>query len=182
MKLEIMLNISSILFKGIIYDLYLVSKIKTMTRFICYLCIVLTSTLYAQQDEKVKVKAAVDTFFKGFHEGDTTLMKSVMMDKIVLQTTFTNKEGENIIVTDEPKKLMNAIANRTSNQKWDERLLNYSIQVDGIIANVWTPYEFWFNDTFSHCGVNSFQLFKDGEYWKIIYLIDTRRRVGCNIE
>lgn len=180
MKLEIMLNFSSILFKVVIDDLYLVSKIKSMTRFICCLCIVLTSTVYAQQDEKVKVKAAVDTFFEGFHKGDTILMKSVMIDKIVLQTTFTNKEGENILVTDEPKKLLNAIANRTSDQKWDERLLGYSIQIDGIMANVWTPYEFWFNDAFSHCGVNSFQLFNDNGQWKIIYLIDTRRREGCN--
>ena len=31
-------------------------------------------------------------------------------------------------------------------------------------------------DNFSHCGVNSFQLFNDNGQWKIIYLIDTRRK------
>ncbi|MFH4965473.1 nuclear transport factor 2 family protein [Gaetbulibacter sp. M235] len=151
-----------------------------MTRIIAYLCIVLTSTLYAQDDETIKVKAAVDTFFEGFHKGDTILMKSVMMDKILLQTTYTNKEGKNVLVTEEPSKLINAIANRTSDQKWDERLLDYKIQIDGIMANVWTPYEFWFNDAFSHCGVNCFQLFNDNGQWKIIYLIDTRRKQDCN--
>jgi len=75
---------------------------------------------------------------------------------------------------------MDAIANRTADQKWDERLLDYNIQVDGNMANVWTPYEFWFNGTFSHCGVNSFQLFNDNGNWKIIYLMDTRRKEGCN--
>jgi hypothetical protein len=151
-----------------------------MTRIIAYLCIILTSTLYAQEDEAIKVKAAVDTFFEGFHKGDTTLMKSVMIDKIFLQTTFTNKEGINTLVTEKPSELINAIANRTSDQKWDERLLDYNIQIDGTMANVWTPYEFWFNDQFSHCGVNSFQLFNDNGNWKIIYIIDTRRREGCN--
>ncbi|MCF8272644.1 MAG: nuclear transport factor 2 family protein [Flavobacteriaceae bacterium] len=151
-----------------------------MTRIIAYLCIILTSTLYAQEEEAIKVKAAVDTFFEGFHKGDTTLMKSVMIDKIFLQTTFTNKEGINTLVTEKPSELINAIANRTSDQKWDERLLDYNIQIDGTMAHVWTPYEFWFNDTFSHCGVNSFQLFNDNGQWKIIYLIDTRRREGCN--
>jgi len=151
-----------------------------MTRFIFYLCFFLTAVVFAQEDENAKVKATIDTFFEGFHKGDTILMKSVMMDKMLLQTTYTTQEGTNILVSEESSKLMSAIANRTNDQKWDERLLNYNIQVDGIMANVWTPYEFWFNDTFSHCGVNSFQLFNDHGTWKIIYLIDTRRKQGCN--
>ncbi|GAA3627576.1 nuclear transport factor 2 family protein [Flavivirga jejuensis] len=150
-----------------------------MARTIFYLLVLITSTIYAQKDEQAKVKAAVDTFFEGFHKGDTALMTSVMMDKILLQTAYRNKEGKDILVTDDFEKLMNTIANRPDDQKWDERLLDYSIQVDGNMANAWTPYEFWFNDEFSHCGVNSFQLFKDGDQWKIIYLIDTRRKSAC---
>ncbi|MFL1013538.1 nuclear transport factor 2 family protein [Flavisericum labens] len=152
-----------------------------MARAIFYLTLLLTSTIFGQTEEETEVKLAVDTFFEGFHEGDTTLMKSVMMDKVLLQTAYKNKEGKDILVTDEPEKLINAIANRPADQKWDERLLDYSIQVDGNMANAWTPYEFWFNGMFSHCGVNSFQLFKDGDQWKIIYLIDTRRRSTCGI-
>lgn len=151
-----------------------------MARVIFYLAVLLTSTVFSQNDEKLKVKATVDTFFEGFHKGDTTLMKSVMMDKIIMQTAYKNKEGKDVLVNDEPRKLVNAIANRPSDQKWDERLLDYNIQLDGNMANAWTPYEFWFNGEFSHCGVNSFQLFKEGEQWKIIYLIDTRRKSGCN--
>jgi hypothetical protein len=151
-----------------------------MTRFIFYLCVLLTSVVFAQEDENAKVKATIDTFFEGFHKGDTILMKSVMMDKMLLQTTYKTKEGNNVLVSEESLKLMSAIANRPNDQKWDERLLTYNIQVDGIMAHVWTPYEFWFNDEFSHCGVNSFQLFNDNGHWKIIYLIDTRRQEGCN--
>jgi hypothetical protein len=150
-----------------------------MQRAIFYLGVLITATVFSQEDETLNAKAAVDTFFEGFHKGDTTLMKSVMMDKIIMQTAYRNKEGKDILVTDEPEKLINAIATRAPDQKWDERLLDYSIQVDGNMANVWTPYEFWYNDTFSHCGVNSFQLFKDGDQWKIIYLIDTRRHSDC---
>lgn len=84
------------------------------------------------------------------------------------------------LVTENPKTLFDAVANRTNEQKRDEQLLDYNIQVDGNMANAWTPYEFWYNGTFSHCGVNSFQLFNDAGTWKIIYLIDTRRREGCD--
>ncbi len=150
-----------------------------MTRVIFYLVLVITSTIHSQVDEKTKVKAAVDIFFEGFHKGDTTLMKSVMADKLIMQTAYRNKEGKDILVTDDTAKFVLAIANRSDDQKWDERLLDYSIQIDGNMANAWTPYEFWFNGEFSHCGVNSFQLFRDNGQWKIIYLIDTRRRASC---
>ena len=150
-----------------------------MARIIFYLAFLISSTLFGQTDEKTQVKHTVNTFFEGFHKGDTALMKSVMADKILMQTAYVNKEGKDILVTDDPENLINAIANRPDDQKWDEHLLDYSIQVDGNMANAWTPYEFWFNDEFSHCGVNSFQLFKEGDQWKIIYLIDTRRRSTC---
>ncbi|WP_246454821.1 nuclear transport factor 2 family protein [Hyunsoonleella aquatilis] len=105
-----------------------------------------------------------------------------MADKVLMQTAFRNKKGEDVLMTDDPAKFIDAIANRPADQKWEERLLDYSIQIDGNMANVWTPYEFWFNGEFSHCGVNSFQLFNDGGQWKIIYMIDTRRRSTCDVE
>jgi len=151
-----------------------------MGRIITFLVLIITTTITAQNDEKAQVKLAIDNFFEGFHKGDTTLMKSVMIDKFTTQTTYKDKEGKSMLVTESSSKLIQAIANRPADQKWDERLLDYNIQVDGTMAHVWTSYEFWFNGQFSHCGVNSFQLFNDDGNWKIIYLIDTRRRKGCH--
>jgi len=150
-----------------------------MTRVILFFVMLATGTVVAQDNAQDNVKKTIEIFFEGFHKGDTTLMKSVMMDKFTTQTAYKNKEGKDILVTEESTKLITAIANRPSDQKWDERLLDFKIQVDGNMANAWTTYEFWFNDNFSHCGVNSFQLFNDNGTWKIIYLIDTRRRAGC---
>lgn len=156
-----------------------------MNQLLRYIAVLIVTTVTAQNAStnlEIEVKNTVDTFFEGFHKGDTALMKSVMMDKVLMQTAYKNKQGEDILVTDEPSKLIDAIANRPEDQKWEEKLLDYKISVDGNMANAWTPYEFWFNGEFSHCGVNSFQLFKDNGTWKIIYLIDTRRRSTCNKE
>ncbi|MFD2823765.1 nuclear transport factor 2 family protein [Lacinutrix iliipiscaria] len=150
-----------------------------MTRVILFFVMLATGTIVAQENAHDDVRKTIETFFEGFHKGDTTLMKSVMMNKFTAQTAFKDKEGKDVLVTEESSKLINAIANRPADQKWDERLLDFKIRVDGNMANAWTPYEFWFNDNFSHCGVNSFQLFNDNGQWKIIYLIDTRRREGC---
>ena len=62
----------------------------------------------------------------------------------------------------------------------DERIKFDVVKIDGPLAIAWTPYEFFHNGNFSHCGVNSFQLVKIDGVWKIQYLIDTRRRAGCN--
>lgn len=143
-----------------------------------FLCI--SSLVMAQQDEdKAAVRATVDAFFEAFHKGDTIALQKTLGKKLVLQTAYKDKKGNDVLRSETKAQLITAIGTRPTDQKWDEKLLDYSIQVDGNMANVWTPYEFYFNGSFSHCGVNSFQLFRKNGVWKIIYLIDTRRRLGC---
>lgn len=117
-----------------------------MKQFITLICLLLVVTTNAQDDNAKFVKQTIETFFEGFHKGDTTLMKSVMKDKMVMQTAFVNREGKDILRNDGgPENLLNAIANRADDQKWDERLTDFSIQVDGNMANAWVNYEFWLN-------------------------------------
>jgi hypothetical protein len=61
----------------------------------------------------------------------------------------------------------------------EERLVNWQCLIDDGIASVWTPYEFYFERKFSHCGVNSFQLIKVQGSWKITLITDTRRKAPC---
>ena len=62
---------------------------------------------------------------------------------------------------------------------WDERIWDWDVKVDGNLASVWVPYAFYRGEQLSHCGVDAFQLVRlDGE-WKILHVIDTRRREGC---
>ncbi|WP_418510060.1 nuclear transport factor 2 family protein [Corallibacter sp.] len=152
-----------------------------MTRIIRFIAFLIVTTAIGQNsvDVETQVKNSIDTFFEGFHKGDTLLMKSVLANKVITQTVTKNKEGKTLLGTESMQDFLKVIGARPANQKWKEKLLDYKIQVDGNMAHVWTPYEFWFNDSFSHCGVNSFQLFNDNGTWKIIYLIDTRRRAGC---
>ena len=129
--------------------------------------------------KEIAVKRVIQQFFKGLQSGDTITLKNTLADTVILQTTYKNKEGRYILRTDDLSKVLKSIASKKPGDNWEERLLSYHIQMDDNMANVWTPYEFYLNNDFSHCGVNSFQLFFDGS-WKIIYLIDTRRKKDCN--
>ncbi len=150
-----------------------------MRSLLLMICFFSYGSHVAQSTSEEKIKETITVFFEGFHQGDTLKMKSVLGEKVLLQSAYINKEGESVLRTEPISALLEAIANRKPNEKWDERLLDYKIQVDANMANAWVRYEFWLNNEFSHCGVNSFQLFKSNATWKIIYLIDTRRRKGC---
>ena len=54
-----------------------------------------------------------------------------------------------------------------SKQTNRERIWNPEVRVHGLIATVWAPYDFWTDGTFSHCGVDAFDLIKTADGWKI---------------
>lgn len=143
-----------------------------MKKTIFLLIMIFASSIQAQNQEVQKV---IETFFEGFHAKDTVKMKSVCSDKIILQSIMENAKGAKL--SDESaKEFYNSIASIPSDFKFEEKILSYSIQVDGTMAHAWTPYEFYINGKLSHSGVNAFTLFKENGIWKIIYCIDTRRK------
>ena len=150
-----------------------------MIRVILFFMILVTSNITAQIDETAKVKSAIDTFFEGFHKQDSLMIRQVVSNDIMMQSIGKNREGEVNVRKQDFSKFLKSIVSIPEDKTFEEKLLDYTIKVDGNMANAWTPYEFWFNGEFSHCGVNSFQLFKDNGQWKIIYLIDTRRKTDC---
>ncbi|WP_396147784.1 nuclear transport factor 2 family protein [Flavobacterium sp.] len=143
-----------------------------MKKTIFLLMMIFASSIQAQNQEVQKV---IETFFEGFHAKDTVKMKSVCSDKIILQSIMENAKGAKL--SDESaKEFYNSIATIPSDFKFEEKILSYSIQVDGTMAHAWTPYEFYINGKLSHSGVNAFTLFKENGIWRIIYCIDTRRK------
>lgn len=134
------------------------------------------SGINAQNNE---IKNTINKFFEGLQNGDTITINKVIHEDLTLQTTYTNKEGKNLLKNETKKEFLTSVAAKNEEDIWLEKLISFSINVDANLATVWTPYEFYFNNSLSHCGVNSFQLFNDNGHWKIISIVDTRRREGC---
>jgi len=134
---------------------------------------------WCQINEKEDVQRAIKTFFQGFHAQDTLALQNSVSKAMVLQNISKDSVGNTIVKSMPFNDFAIGIAGIPKTTKFEEKLKSFNIQVDGNMANAWTPYEFWLNDTFHHCGVNSFQLVKYGEDWKIVYLIDTRREQDC---
>ncbi len=124
------------------------------------------------------VKTAVNDLFTAMRNSDGELLKSCFADSAVLQSINKDKEG-NLLVRNESVAQFAGSVNKAAKGALDERITFDMVKVDGPLASVWTPYSFYYNGNFSHCGVNSFQLVRTKNGWKIQHLIDTRRKAGC---
>lgn len=149
---------------------------KLFLFFITFITLTITGQSQTAEDS---VKAAVNKLFEGMKSSDATILKSAFADSAILQTITKNKEGKIAIETGAVDNFASLVSKQPKGFL-DEQIVFDLIKIDGPLAIVWTPYKFYFNGIFSHCGVNSFQLVKLNGEWKIQYLIDTRQKNGCN--
>lgn len=130
------------------------------------------------QTPEDSVKAIVNQLFTAMKGADASLLKDAFADSAVLQTIRRKQDGT-FFVKDEKVKDFVTQVSQAKKDSLDERITFETIKIDGPLAIVWTPYKFYYAGKFSHCGVNSFQLVRINGHWKIQFLIDTRRREGC---
>ena len=125
------------------------------------------------------IKQTILTFFEGMHSGDTAIIATTISPNLKLESTYINKQNEVKIKASGRNEFLMAVAQKKDTDIWLEKLLSFEIHINYPLASVWTPYEFYLNSKYSHCGANSFQLVKIDKEWKIIYLIDSRKKSDC---
>ena len=126
-------------------------------------------------EQAKQIKQSISVLFEGLQSADTLKIQSVCHKEMKLQSIMEkNSIGNLSFETNE--EFYKSIASIPKNIKIEERILDYKIQIDGSMAQVWTPYEFYINDKLSHFGTNSFTLLLENNVWKIVHIIDTRRK------
>ena len=146
--------------------------------FLLSAIVILTASSASAQTVSDSVKAAVSRFFTAMKNSDGRGIINSFTDSAILQTIIRDKNGNNVIKTEKIIEFANVVTTMPKDAA-DERISFDMVKVDGPLATVWTPYKFYFNGQFSHCGVNSFQLVRLNGQWKIQYIIDTRRKQPC---
>lgn len=72
-----------------------------------------------------------------------------------------------------------AAVGRAKEQTWDEPIWDWTVRVDGRLAQMWTKYAFYLDGAFSHCGSDAFDLYKTDSGWQVVQLVDTNRQDDC---
>ena len=142
-----------------------------------FLGLLLSFSAFSQTDEQ-QVEAVIRSLFDGMRSKNADQVAAAFSKDAMMQTVIAKPEGSEV-GSNAVADFVTRISTTPAETQLDERIIDYQIKVDGTMASAWTPYQFYVNDKFSHCGVNSFQLVKMADGWKIVYIIDTRRKEPC---
>lgn len=133
--------------------------------------LLISSFSFAQNTSEKEIVKPIENLFNAMKSADSLGVKNAFSGSAIMQTFGKNQEIKTDKVEDFAKQVGASQAGDL-----DERFTISKILVDGNMASVWVPYQFYYKGNFSHCGVNSFQLAKINNEWKIQYIIDTRRK------
>lgn len=131
------------------------------------------------QTKEEEVMKVVNRLFEGMKLGDSTIVRDVFSPEARL-VTISNRDGQPRFRIGSVDRFVTAVGT-PHDEDWIEIGWDEVVQIDGELAQVWTKYALYVGETFSHCGVDAFQLFKGEDGWKIFQLTDTRQSSDCEL-
>ncbi len=126
--------------------------------------------------QEAEVRAAVDQVFEGMRTANSQMVRDVLASEARF-AIIDSRNGPATIRGQTVDGWIEAIGG--SEGSWDERIYDVEVHVDGTMASVWAPYTFYRDGEISHCGINSIELLRDADGWKVTQISDTRKREGC---
>jgi hypothetical protein len=142
--------------------------------FVIFIFFFQTSEAQSLQDS---VKQTINQLFIAMKNADVRGLDTCFADSAILQTIL-HTEGKTSVRNEQVNDFSSSIAKLQKGDA-DEQVTFDVVRIDDELAIVWAPYKFYWKGKFSHCGTDSFQLVRINGVWKIQYLIDTRRKEGC---
>ena len=128
------------------------------------------------QDGEAAVEEAIMRLFEGMHTANPEMVRAVFAPDARFAVISTGN-GPAAIASQSVDGWIEAIGD--SEGRWDEQVYDVDIDVDGDMASAWVPYTFYLDGVVRHCGINSIELLRDADGWKVTQLSDTRRTENC---
>jgi len=151
------------------------SKHTTLTVIVLAVTAAFTPGLGAQ-DGEAAVETAIMQVFEGMHTANPEMVRAVFAPDARFAIISTGN-GPAVIAAQTVDGWIEAIGG--SEGRWDEQVYDLDIDVDGDMASAWVPYTFYLDGAVLHCGINSIELLRDADGWKVTQLSDTRRTENC---
>lgn len=126
---------------------------------------------YSAGSDEADIVGTVQRLFDALESGDEELLRSVMDPSVVMHYAET-VDGEPAFGSATLDDLAMRIT--SSEERLVERMWDPIVLLDGPLATVWTPYDFYVGETFSHCGIDVANLLRTEDGWRIVGLSWTR--------
>lgn len=124
----------------------------------------------SENEEKKAILAVIDWFFQAMTARDAAAYEKTLVPEGRVFAFQVAKEKNSMwtrLNSDDVASLSKG------KEVLVERIWDPEVKIRGPIANVWTPYDFWIDGKFSHCGIDSFDLVKVDGQWKISGILYT---------
>ena len=135
----------------------------------------------AANTDDAQVREVIGRLFLGMQKGDSALVHSTFARQVTMATVLRDKSDTPVLQRESSIDGFLKAVGTPHTEVWNEEIWDLKVQLDGDFAQAWCDYAFYITNTFSHCGVDAFQLHKAKNGWKIFHLADTRRKSGCAI-
>jgi hypothetical protein len=114
-------------------------------------------------DRQAALKA-VQAFFDTMAAKDVEGARRLLMPRGAFHA-MRERDGKPVIRAFTTEEYLKDLAGMKPSVR--ERMWSPEVRIRGAIAAVWTPYDFWIDGKFSHCGIDAFDLIKTDEGWKL---------------
>jgi ketosteroid isomerase-like protein len=122
--------------------------------------------------------AVVNALFAGIAARDATAIAATMRADAVATIATENPDGSRTIAHRTREQLLGAF--KPGPERFEERLYDPAIEIDGDIAMIWGRYDFLIDGKLHHCGYDHVGLVRERGSWKIQTLAWSSRTTGCD--
>jgi len=115
----------------------------------------------AESPQHAQVLAAVQGVFDAINNADPDLLRTVMASDARVVAVRPGRAPAASSV----EEMASLVADPP--QRFVERMWDPEVRIQGPLASVWAPYDFYRDGDFSHCGVDAFHLVQVDGAWRI---------------
>ena len=137
-----------------------------------------TCVLMAQPDKEAILKP-INDLFAAMKEGDSVKAHRAFAEGSNFEMIISNRDKKPYVKV-KLKDFIKAVG-APRKEKMNEVMWDAVVQQDRAFAQVWANYAFYRGNTFSHCGIDAFQLVRVGADWKIVNLSYTVATQDCQV-
>lgn len=127
--------------------------------------------------EEGQVMAPINALFDGLARRDSATILAAMRADGSATTASEKADGTRTVHRMTAAEFAAAI--KPGPERYQERISDPAIEIDGDIAMVWAPYTFLVDGKVHHCGVDHFDLVREGGSWKVANITWSSRTTGC---
>jgi len=140
---------------------------RRTTRYLTAVLLAWPAILTAQDThaDSLAVLAVADSSLAALSRNDFVGFTDWMVEGATIASVSESAQGRQVRL-----RTRESYRTSTTTDRLLERGFNGTAMVDGPIAMVWLPYDFYVNGTWSHCGVDIFTMVKSDAGWKIATL------------